>query len=108
MQGLTLRGVDFDETLAELAAMNGRRVTASVGAVDGEPPMTVVTSGVVRSGDELSGEAPSPSEAYYFTLGDGIVSGFFVHRTAFVRAEQDGGMLRILLGPLVLMVEPED
>jgi hypothetical protein len=45
----TLRQVsalDWNETLAELAAMNGRSVTVTVGAGDGNPPMTVVASGV--------------------------------------------------------------
>jgi len=101
--------LDWNETLAELAAMNGRSITVSVGAGDSNPPMTIVATGVLRSGDELSGEdGPHALETFYFAFEDRIPTGFYLHREPFTGAEWGGGVLRISLGALVLMIEPQD
>jgi hypothetical protein len=79
--------------------MNGRSVTVSAGAADGDPPMSVVAFGTLRSGAELSGEAASPTEAFYFLLEESIPCGFFLHRSPFAGSEWDGGVLRIAARP---------
>jgi hypothetical protein len=94
----------FDDTLAFLLDMIGRRVAVAVAASAGDPPMVIQLVGVLDRARDLGDMNPYASESVEFRFRDDPSSLFVIHREAFCGAEAGTDWLLVHLHQLHLAV----
>jgi len=108
-----IRRMDFEEALTGLLGMLDRAVRVSALLTD-RGVMVCTFRGRLRQGRDLSapGQAGDPhaEEFFYFWAGEDASAGFFLAERDFVTAEWNAErtVLAVRLGPVTLMVEPEE
>jgi hypothetical protein len=94
--------------LTALLGLVGRRVSVSASGVEDNPPLALIAHGTLAHGSELRDPAGVEGEAFYFSFEEDRGSGFFVHSKDFRGARWAGPILEIIVGGVVLRVEPEN
>ena len=102
--------MDFDETLTELLGLMGQSVSVHVRSPGSRAaPALMLVSGTLRSAPEVVEQLGGASEVFFCRVGNGpLLSGFFLDRERFKRAQWDGSSLHIELhGGTALVVAQE-
>lgn len=103
----------FEEALTALLGMLDRAVRVSAFITD-RGVMVCRFRGRLRQGRDLSGSGqerePGGQELFYFWTAEDGGAGFFLAERDFVTAEwnADRTVLAVQLGPVTLMVEPDE
>jgi hypothetical protein len=102
--------VDFDETLNALLGLMGADVAVHVRSPGSRTaPALMLVSGKLRSAPEVVEQLGGSGEVFFCRVGNGpMLSGFFLDRARFRRAEWDDEQLVIeLRGGTSLVVNEE-
>ena len=105
--------MDFEDALTGLLGMLDSAVRVSAFITD-RGVMLCTFRGRLRQGRDLSapGQArdPGAEEFFYFWTGEDASAGFFLAERDFVTAEWNAErtVLAVRLGPVTLMVEPDE
>jgi hypothetical protein len=106
-------GMNFEEALAALLGMLDRTVRVSAFITE-RGVMVCTFRGRLRQGRDLSAPGqpggPEGEEFFYFWTGEDASAGFFLAERDFVTAEWNAErtVLAVRLGPVTLMVEPDE
>lgn len=99
--------MDFDSLLSELLALNGREVTVSAGGYGTDPALATICTGHLVEAADMNGKGPGAQhETFLFRLAEG--GAFMVGRPHYRSARRRGANLEIVVGGVVLTVEPLD
>jgi anti-sigma regulatory factor (Ser/Thr protein kinase) len=105
--------LNFEEALTELLAMLDSPVRVSAFITD-RGVMVCTFRGRLRQGRDLSAPRqardPGEGEFFYFRTAEDASAGFFLAERDFATAEwnADRTVLAVRLGPVTLMVEPDE
>lgn len=111
-QTAIIRRLNFEEALTGLLGKLDSAVRVSAFITD-RGVMVCTFRGRLRQGRDLSapGQARDPGEEFfYFRTAEDAGAGFFLAERDFVTAEwnADRTVLAVRLGPVTLMVEPDE
>ena len=89
----------FDETLAELLGLMGKEVSVHVRSPGSRAaPALMLVSGTLTAAPEVVEQLGGTQEVFFCRIGNSrLLSGFFLDRERFKKAQWDDDQLRIVL-----------
>lgn len=98
--------MSFDEALAALLALVGRRVDVHVVSAGESPHLVATFGGILQAGHSMTGGEPSANEAIYIRLEAGDeMSSISLNREVYRGAiEHEDGSLTLQLGGVEMLI----